>query len=354
MQRHNSPAQSAADPLQSELFDSWFATTGEADNSRTLALWDVIPWRLLSHRRKGRLPEIISFEGVKIDENREATVFLTPAILQPVSNSTETRVLFPGVREELVERVLRKLAVHKLAASKLQRHPISDSIEVGITFSLHQLRQELENAGHGFKLAHIREALEVMHLCNVRVECPGDSLIHRKSGAILGNLETICDPEDPDGGRSFYRATFHPLASAAIVGELYYPINYARVMTLAQPLARWITSLLNVRFRYATRGLAQDKRSFRLTLKRVLSDSGMRKEPRLFDNIDRIRSAINELREKGFLDRFMTLEQIETLKYERTAGRPKISVAEWDLYPSDRFAREIIEGNRQKALKAKT
>ena len=50
-------------------------------------------------------------------------------------------------------------------------------------------------------------------------------------------------------------------------------------MTLVQPLARWITNLLNVRFRYATRGIGDQKRSFRLTLKRVLTDSGMQPEP---------------------------------------------------------------------------
>ena len=64
------------------------------------------------------------------------------------------------------------------------------------------------------------------------------------------------------------------------------------------------------------------------------------------DNVERVRDAIKELQRSGFLDRGTTIEQIETLKYERTAGRPKISSAEWDLYPSDRFAREIIDGNQ--------
>ena len=80
-------------------------------------------------------------------------------------------------------------------------------------------------------------------------------------------------------------------------------------MNLSHSLARWITNLLNVRFRYATRGIADQKRSFRLTLKRVLTDSGMQREPRLFDNIQRVREAIDELREAGFLDRGMALEQ---------------------------------------------
>jgi hypothetical protein len=200
----NSPANSSDSPLQIELFDSWFAATDEADNSRTLAFWDVIPWRLLSHRRKAKLPEVIIFDGVKIDENREATVFLTPAILRPDPNSKESRVIFPGVREELVERALRKMAVHKLAACQLQSNPRDDSMAVAIAFSLYQLRQELEHTGHGFNLTQIREALQVMRLCDVAVECQGDSFVHGKAGPILPTLEFVADPDDADGKRTLY------------------------------------------------------------------------------------------------------------------------------------------------------
>ncbi len=347
----SSPNKPPGAPQQIELFDSWFAATDEADNSRTLAFWDVIPWRLLSHKRKGKVPEIITFEGVRIDEQREATVTLTPAFLKD-AGTREARVLFPSVREELVERALRKMAVHKLAATHLQANPHDNSLAVAISFSLHQLRQELIHTGHGHKLADIREALQVMRLCDVAVECQGDAFIHGKAGPILPTLEYVADPDDAAGERTLYRVTFHPLACAAILGELYYPINYARVMTLALPLARWVANLLNVRFRYATRGIGEQKRSFRLTLKRVLADSGMHREARLFDNVERIREALEELRGAGFLDRGLALAQIETLRYEKTAGRPKIMGAEWELYPSDRFAREIIEGNQAKKSRA--
>ena len=75
--------------------------------------------------------------------------------------------------------------------------------------------------------------------------CQGDSFVHGKAGPILPTLEFVADPDDTDGKRTLYRATFHPLACAAILGEFYHPINYMRVMTLTQPLARWITNLLN-------------------------------------------------------------------------------------------------------------
>lgn len=340
------PTKAIVIPQQTELFSSWFAATEEEENSRTLAFWDVIPWHLISHQRHGRPAKIITFRGVKIDDRQEVTVHLTPALLPSTNEGGENRVIFPGVREELVERALRKIAVHDLSATKVQPNPQDKSQAVTIVFSLHQLRQELINTGHEFKLDEIREALQVMQRCHVAVESQGDSFVHGKAGPILPTFEFFADPADADGKRTLCRASFHPLASAAIIGELYYPINYVRVMTLVQPLARWITNLLNVRFRYATRGIGDQKRSFRLTLKRVLTDSGMQPEPRMRDNVERVRDAIKELQRSGFLDRGTTIEQIETLKYERTAGRPKISGAEWDLYPSDRFAREIIDGNQ--------
>ena len=336
---------------QPELFGSWYVEAGESEKSRSLAIWDIIPWRVLTYNRAGTLPKVMVFEGVRLDDTREATVHLTPAIL-PGEADGPSRVMFPGAREELVERALRKLAVSRLAASGPQPDPMGGNMAVSITFSIHQLRRELEQNGHGFKFADVREALDVMHLANVRVECPADSLVHRASGPVLGNLQSICDPDDTDGKRSVYRATFHPIASAAILKELYFPINYTRMMTLARPLARWIVSLLNVRFRYATRGIGRSKRSFRLTLKRVMTDSGMQPEPRLTNNIDRVREAIKELQEKGFLERWLPLKEIETIKREGTAGRPKIVDAEWELYPSESFAKEIIQGNQdRKALK---
>ena len=343
-QRQNSSEQSAVAPLQIELFDSWFAAAGETENSRTLAFWDLLPWHLVSRNRSRSIPKAMLFEGVRIDDNCEASVTLTPAIV-------DAKVIFPGVREELVERVLRKMTVHKLATSQLQRNSQDNSTAIGITFSLHQLRQELKHAGHGFTLAQIREALQVMHLCNVAVECPNDSLMHRKSGAILPTLESVCAMDDSDGERSLYKTSFHPLACTAILGELYHPINYARVMTLALPLARWITNLLNTRFRYATRGIGDQKRSFRLTLQRILSDSGMHAEPRMRDNLARVRDAITELQKTGFLDRGLGLDRMEHLGYEKTSGRRKIVKAEWELFPSDTFVREIIEGNRAKKLR---
>ncbi len=332
---------------QSELFGSWYVGAGESEKSRSLAIWDIIPWRVLTSNRTSTLPKVMVFEGVRLDEAREATVHLTPAIL-PGEGDGPPRVIFPGAREELVERALRKLAVSRLAASGPQPDPMGDNMAVSITFSIHQLRRELEENGHGFKFADIREALDVMHLANVRVECPADSLVHRASGPVLGNLQSICDPDDTDGKRSVYRATFHPIASAAILKELYFPINYTRMMTLSRPLARWIVSLLNVRFRYATRGVGRSKRSFRLTLKRVMTDSGMQPEPRLTNNIDRVREAIKELQGKGFLERWVPMKEIETIRREGTSGRPKIVDGEWELYPSELFAKEIIQGNQER------
>lgn len=340
------PAKAIVIPQQAELFGGWFAATDEAENSRTLAFWDVIPWHLISHQRHGRPAKIMTFHGVKVDDRQEVTVHLTPAILPSSDESKENRVIFPGVREELVERALRKIAVHNLTATKLHTSPQDNSKAVTIVFSLHQLRQELISTGHDFRFDEIREALHVMQRCHVAVESQAGSFVHGKAGPILPTFEFFADPSDQDGKRTLCRAAFHPLASAAILGELYYPINYVRVMALTQPLARWVTNLLNVRFRYATRGIAEKKRSFRLTLKRVLTDSGMQPEARMRDNVERVREAIKELQQSGFLERGLTMEQIETLKYEKTAGRPKISGAEWELYPSDRFAREIIDGNQ--------
>lgn len=243
----NDSSEISADQLQFQLFQGWLAGSSEQEYSRTLEFWDVIPWRLLSHARGGKLPEVIIFESVKLDEHREVTVFLTPAILRPRSRKNgddpkvaASTILFPGVREELVERALRKLAVQQAIQSRVKPNPTDGGLAIEIIFTLHRLRTELESTGHGLTIAQIREALHVMHVCNVAVECPRDAFVHGKSGPILPTLEFVRDPNDREGNRSLYRATFHPLASAAILAQLFHPINYARVMSLTPPLARYV------------------------------------------------------------------------------------------------------------------
>ena len=47
--------------------------------------------------------------------------------------------------------------------------------------------------------------------------------------------------------------TYHPLATQAILGLAFYPINQLRVGKLKRPLARWLTQRMSHNYRQAQR-----------------------------------------------------------------------------------------------------
>ena len=62
------------------------------------------------------------------------------------------QAIYPGAREELVERAIRKLAVQQVVNTGLHTVPQSGAQIIRVSFTLYQLRKELTSQGHGFKL----------------------------------------------------------------------------------------------------------------------------------------------------------------------------------------------------------
>ena len=100
---------------------------------------------------------------------------------------------------------------------------------------------------------------------------------------------------------------------------------------------------MSQRYRQASRNDMVEGRGYILTLSRVLAESGITAEERQRNSIDRVRQALKELKQQGFLHPMKAYD--ERPIYERTKGRPKIVEMEWKLYPSSTFVGEIVEGN---------
>jgi hypothetical protein len=78
----------------------------------------------------------------------------------------------------------------------------------------------------------------------------------------------------------------------------------------------------------------------------VLAESGIAPEARLRDNAQRVRQALDDLKQTGFLS--ISDAYLEEPIYAKSAngrGRPTLKDVRWTLYPSNAFAEEIITGN---------
>jgi len=106
-------------PGQLSLFEAWLDPTSP-DHSRTLEVYDALPKFSLGREREST-KNLREWNNVAIGNNRVVRVTMSAAILKTSAlpgdpdGEVQGRVIFPGVREELVDKALRKMADDALA-----------------------------------------------------------------------------------------------------------------------------------------------------------------------------------------------------------------------------------------------
>src|SRR5260370_21280336 len=149
---HNMPEE-----IQLELLAPWYAQS--TTDSRTLDFFDAIPMYpfpvTTNSTRSDRIQAPFTLRG------KQYLAEILPAQIKDAKTGRE-RLVFPGSREELVERALRFIAVQQIAKTKLTADLQTGRQAVTVFFSLSMLRRHLEELGHGFKLNEIKEALDIL------------------------------------------------------------------------------------------------------------------------------------------------------------------------------------------------
>src|SRR5271157_6504616 len=225
------------DEVQLELLAPWY--TQNTSESRTLDFFDAIPKYPFSVTTTIEKTERI--EAPFTLRGKKYVAEILPAQIKD-SKTGQERLVFPGGREELVERALRYLAVQQVAKVRLTNADGRHSVTVFFTLSM--LRRHLEKLGHGFMLSEIKEALDILSGTMITIHVVSDEGLGKAKrakamkGLILTNYTHDFAEEDPTGEDSAVAMTFHPLATEAILQMAYYPINALRVGKLKSTLAR--------------------------------------------------------------------------------------------------------------------
>ena len=336
----------AAEQRELPLFDGFFSA--DKNESRTFEIFDALPKYLYDKVRKAKdmtpITKTITLrrrsESGK-QEELQVQVTLSAAVIKGQDGTGQA--IYPGAREELVERAIRKLAVQQVVNTGLHTVPQSGAQIIRVSFTLYQLRKELTAQGHGFKVVELKEALEVLNKATVNLACSKDRTLHGISSAVFSNYTYVYDEDDDSGQSSKVSVDYHPLATQAIINLAFYPINYQRVMSMASPLARWLATRLSHRFRQATKTAFVDGGSYQISLETILSESGIARASRLRDNLATVREALTQMVKENVLHGMRPFQ--EDLSYASTKGRKKVTDVVWQLFPSRQFAQEIIQGN---------
>jgi len=334
------------DEVQLELLAPWY--TQNTSESRTLDFFDAIPKYPFSVTTTIEKTERI--EAPFTLRGKKYVAEILPAQIKDAKTGQE-RLVFPGSREELVERALRFIAVQQIARTKLIPDAETGRQAVTVFFTLSMLRRHLEELGHGFKLSAIKEALDILSHTSIEIRLepddePGQTKRRRfMTGTILSNYAGDFLEGDSTGDDSRAAMTFHPLATQAILQVAFYPINQLRVGKLKRPLARWLTTRMSHNYRQARKNSYVQNDGYHISLKTILDERGLPREVRLRANVEAVRAALGEMKQRRILSEMRPFD--EKLIHAPSKRRPKIVDAIWTLYPSPDFVDEVIGGNKQ-------
>lgn len=330
---------------QGELFTSWLSV--ESKQSRTVDLFDAIPKYIFDKKSKttaviGALTRDFEFRDVRYN------VEIAPAT---VKRGQKYIGVYPGEREEIVARTLLYMSTQKLATLRLGSDKDGD-IQISASFTLSQLRKQLVDFKHDYKLSEIDEALQVCHGAMMRLAAEGGTKGAFQQSGIFMFYSGQNTKGDKTGDEAYRHVVFNPLVTASILENTVRAINFERVMALKSPLSRWLYDRLSHNFRQMVKAGALLDKGYNLSLRTILRESGFAAEGRIRASVELVRKALKELQLRGVLE--VRLPYKEELTYGEPPARGPRPIEDviWTLYPSSDVVEETIQENKaRKALK---
>ncbi|MCW2238952.1 plasmid replication protein [Azospirillum canadense] len=297
----------------------------DRSQSHLIALYDLAPRYVFASRDGGRSAETAPAKGnfvasIKREFTyRDSTFNLTiqPARLTRVVNRDESAAqadgpteieyeVFPAEREQVVEHVVRRLAMDR---SRLSLGG-ENRDKVQMRFTLYEIQRELRAVGHTLSIRDIRESLTILARSRIIIAKPGDGA---KKGRGANLLESTAFPvlairSRPDlvgdeGSDEETHLQFNPLVSSAIRNLEFKPVSYQWLMRLKSPVSRWLYNRLSAEYDYSGADAPGDLgvKAMTLSADEIIKNSGMNVWSRRRDTLRAVTSAVEALVEEGIL-----------------------------------------------------
>ncbi|MBC6445417.1 MAG: hypothetical protein GDA50_08385 [Alphaproteobacteria bacterium GM202ARS2] len=323
------------------------------DMTNTLTFWDSLPKYHISREQQrqmiaksGKLP---LFSHTTNFDQVDYVMELQPAMIE---QDGATSIVYPGETEEIIEEVLRKF----LTEQNVGRWDIAKQ-SASVSFTLEMLSRELRARGKTRSNKEIVRALEVL----------GKSVLvlkHGKRAICTGTLLTVVGVSRDEylaNPKSRWSATFHPFISNSILNLKYRQLNYATLMKLRSPLARYFYKRICVRYTNA-----DYQNDYHFSYNSLRRDTEFFQAGRAGEHIKRIQTALNDLQAQMILlsseteivrgERNKIIDAIFTLKCgialkDETIAANQNDAARWArLHPTSTI--ETTRQRRQRYLSA--
>lgn len=298
--------------------------------SNTIELYDFIPKYIWGKVERVNGEFLRAIEREFVCRNIRYKVTIDPAKIK--DKDGKTRDYFPSKREELVEDALRKIA------SEGQGLFLDE--QAGVTFSLHQLQQELKRNGHSFSKDEIKDSLVICAKAHLTVTTEdGSSVLISSLFETLG-LQTREEWEEQgQKTRAFVR--FNPLVTASIKNGSFRLYNYKTTMGYSSTIARQLHK--RMAHHYTQASLVNP---YEILLSTIIRDFGMTVYKKLPDNLRDVLKALDEMKDKAVLVHYKVEKRID----EKQKG--KLIDAKLTLSPHPLFTSDIIQANKKQKILA--
>ena len=346
----------------------------DRSQSHLIALYDLAPRYVFASRDGGRSAETAPAKGnfvasIKREFTYRGSTFnltIQPARLTRVVNRDEgaaqadspTEIeyeVFPAEREQVVEHVVRRLAMDR---SRLSLGG-ENRDKVQMRFTLYEIQRELRAVGHTLSIRDIRESLTILARSRIIIAKPGDGA---KKGRGANLLESTAFPvlairSRPDlvgdeGSDEETHLQFNPLVSSAIRNLEFKPVSYQWLLRLKSPVSRWLYNRLSAEYDYSGADAPGDLgvKAMTLSADEIIKNSGMNVWSRRRDTLRAVTSAVDALVEEGILT------SVEKL-YDKIGAR--IDGITYVMLPSAKFLAQVrkaqaVESANAAAMRAIT
>lgn len=323
--------------------------------SNTVEMFDALVVYSVEHAREGAR----YIETQKRFRGQTFTVRVMPANVKRADGRVVP--VLPGMRENLVEKALRKIAAEDLG--NLGVTDKDGNAEVWVKFTLHQLRRTLAEQGHEFKISQLVEALDVLQGAIMTYAAAVPAPTPTEEGAIQsGILQTVVwrrkKKGDQDGREYRVAAKLHPLITKSILQRTFRQIDFGRLMKPKNELARWLYMKLSHNYTQASESdlfLYQGGNKaagYHLALSTIIRETGS-SYTQTRDALRAVRTALAILRKHDVLLSKTWVGQDfrgwaeEVTRGPAKGGRPPVQDVVFTLFPSLAVIEDIIKANEK-------
>jgi len=320
-----------SEPVQLLLFK-----IEEKEFSQTIELYDFMPKYVWGKRG------IIEGNVILRDfasRGTHYTLGIHPATLVDTETG-ETRYEYPGRREQIIEEVLRKLAIE--GAGKFLDQ------SAAVTFSLYEVQQELEKHNHSMSYPQIREALEILAFTRLELMNAED----KRDKIVFSPIENL--GISGSGGETQTFAIFSPLVTKSIINGSFRLYNYKQVMRYRSVISRLLHKRLAHHFTQAS--IAHQ---YTITASTIVRDFGLIPQKRIRTNLNKIKAALEEMRTGVFKTNKTSSQKTQIKEFQPVilnykvfpVGEGKI-IEDYriEITPTATFVSETIKANQVQKL----